>query len=188
MNKRTATIWENRRELSNAIQAIGTYPQMIEYGHQYSITLLGPTGEAVTAVFSYNRHTYASVGDTNAVGVLVPQLVPEANYAELSSYALTSLIDCGAEQSINPIRHDNGHFFIPGSEIRYRVEGMRNGTWKHLTDDYSMTINPIRPWFDPEVDKKNESMIREWVKDTQGKLARATENIEAIAKEIGPAQ
>lgn len=184
------SLWDNRHAVRSALQGAPVYPQLIEYGHQYSITLLGPAGEAVTAVFSYNTNNYASEGDTDAaLDRLVTKLVPESVYAELVSYSLTSMIGFGHEQNANShIRIDNGHFLVPGSQIRYRTKEMRSGNWKHLSDDYSLTINPIRQWVDPNVDAKNEILVRQWILDTRKRINTALTHLDAFEKEFGSAE
>lgn len=188
MNKHIQSLWNNRHAVSTALRSVPAYPQLIEYGHQYSITLLGPVGNPVAASFSYNPTTHSMEGNEDVVDTLVKALVPEATYAELVNYSFTSLLSYGHERSYEGIRHDHGHFVLVGSQIRYRTAGMRNGTWKHLTDDYILSVNQIRLWVDKDVDAMNTSMVQEWVKVTRDHINKALVHLDAFEKELGSAE
>jgi len=194
MKTKLNELWTLRHNMTSAIQKVKPFPDMVGYGHMYSISLFGE-GVSRVETFYFNPQTYGSSGMHDVLNRLFADLIPDLRYVEFSARGLDQLLVAGGEEALPAgITHNNGHFTIKGSALRYSVKKKlpkREAygiSWSPVPDTFILTVNPIKVWDDENVDKTNHERLLDWLDEADKGLVAAQTYLKAIREKITSAE
>ncbi len=192
MKTKLNELWTLRHNMTSAIQKVKPFPDMVGYGHMYSISLFGE-GVSRVETFYFNPQTYGSSGMHDVLNRLFNGLIPDLTTIEFTARELDNLLDGGEERLPAGITYNNGHLTIKGSAVRYRVKkplqsGRHFNSWEYVSDSYIITVNPIKVWDDENVDKTNHERLTDWLDEADKGLAEAQAYLKAIREKITSAE
>lgn len=176
-----------RDSASNILRRVQDFPKLTPYGSIYTATLIAG-GNALSEVFKFNPHTYASEDMEGTIKRLVEKsgLVDGTlGYVECTEGVLDYLLGVSASR-------DRKNVTIPGTGIRYTMkkpEAKRNvySEWKTLSESVLVVINAVGEWKDPKADEENKKKLDEWLVDTAGDVTKAREYLTSLEALVGKA-
>ncbi len=190
-----------RNSVSNSLRRVDNIPKLDPYGYIYTATIIAG-GKALSEVFKFNPHTYASVN----MGDVLKKLVEKAGLVEgtlgcvectegVLDYLLVPEEDESCTKSFyNGVTAscDRKNVTIPGTGIRYTVkkpEAKRHtyGDWKTLDESVLVVINAVGEWKDPSADDNNKKKVEDWLLSTAGDVTKALEDLKSLDELVGKA-